>query len=95
MVIFLFLSVFGYSQTTKTKATDTKVTDTKVVDPKKNTTNINQTKSQNNAVKAVPTTSKNKAAIKMASEQATAARKQQLKKAVRKSNITRRSIKRR
>lgn len=95
MVIFLFLSVFGYSQTTKTKATETKVTNTKVVDPQKNTTKINQTNPQKNAVKAVPSASKNKAAIKMASEQATAARKQQLKKAVRKSKITRRSIKRR
>jgi len=95
LVFFALLSSVGYSQTTKTKVTDTKVTEAKAVDTKKNATKLNETNPQKNTVKAVPSASKSKAAIKMASEQATAARKQQLKKAVRKSNMTRRSIKRR
>ncbi len=46
-------------------------------------------------VKTVPTVTKNKTVLKTATKQAVTARKQQIKKAVRKTNITRRPIRRR
>lgn len=52
-------------------------------------------KKQINTVKSVPTASKNKTALKTATKQVNAARKQQIKKAVRKSNMSKRPIRRR
>jgi hypothetical protein len=46
-------------------------------------------------VKAVPTVTKSKSSLKTVTKKATMARKQQIKKAVRRSKMTRRSIRRR
>lgn len=46
-------------------------------------------------VKAVPAATKNKTALKKMSKQTTTARKQQIKKAVRRSNMTKRKIRKR
>ena len=46
-------------------------------------------------VKTVPASTKSKTALKTITKKATTARKQQIKKAVRRSNITRRPIRRR
>lgn len=53
------------------------------------------TKKPPQVVKLVPAATKNKTALKTISKKATTARKQQIKKAVRRSNIARRPIRRR
>jgi hypothetical protein len=52
-------------------------------------------KKTDKSIKVVPSTSKNKIALKKASKMSTLVRKQQIKKAVRRSSISRRPIRRR